>query len=134
MRIKSLLLIAFITILALFVVTCHEKKSTTPEIQTLKPGIIEFKNQGNINTRIEYYYQTRGGKTSSQRPWKYVPVGQSYMLPNLMDGGITFKGGDEVGVKFICYFSSTAPRKSAKLIVDGDKHIVIGNRCSCSTD
>ena len=120
----------FITaILGLAAVSCSHDSAVKP--QGFTQGLVTFSNRTAYTVKLGSFSQNRGGNVEHTNLNQIVYVSGRVNLPNLIDGGVIFLGGDEVSF----YFRSIATlpydpetpifSHTVSLTVDGTQVITI---------
>ena len=90
----------YIAVLFLFVALagCSKDSSTGPQVYN--SGAISFLNSGTYVVILNYLSHNRDGESMSEHLELTIGSGGRYQFPNLIDGGIVFRGGDRVSLTY----------------------------------
>lgn len=128
---KYKILLTLILCIQLIFLCCSKKSTKDDSLPALKSGIVQVWNPDKLDLMLRGYSHTRGNQTIYRYMAKIISS-SPYVLPNLIDGGIVFKGGDELSMTINC--ARWDKEAKARLKVDGDRHITISGYCNCRVE
>jgi len=106
---------------------CSKDSSTGPNV--FNSGAVSFLNSGTYTVILEQLRHNRGVESMSENLDRTITTGGRYQLPNLLDGGIVFQGGDRVSLVYrsraVDHSGNPLFEKSLSFLVNGSTVVTV---------